>query len=320
MQQKTPKNAESLARSVAPYRPGATGWVGTARKLVTRLQSSLKPVETEQHPRGTCTRGREPWTGRHQWLRRRGGGKCARDGGTVDARSTRPHRRCGNGVLHDTRARNAISTRLNLLNSRAGGVEVGLGERDLVVRKIVYDVRRAQEGVTEHGDGVAGGPNAEDANRHTTADGGGDDELVVRHGDGDAAEAKVQRAVLVGEVAVDEGGLLARVVAGVEALVQRRGDVVGEVHERGARVEQDWDVGVGEERGLVVADAHVGQGDDELGVGALLLQDGQGGERAVELVCVDAAEEDAAGGGVEVVEPQRVGVAADGAVVLELLR
>lgn len=125
---------------------------------------------------------------------------------------------------------------------------------------------------------------------------------------------------MVGEVAVDEGGALVGVVLRAELGVEGGCDGVGEVHEGGAGVEEDGHVGAREERGLVAADAHVGQGNDELGVDARFLDDGQRAKLAGELVCVDTAEEDAAGRGIEVVQPQRVSDAADSPVVLQLLR
>lgn len=82
--------------------------------------------------------------------------------------------------------------------------------------------------------------------------------------------------MLVGEGAVDEGGALGGVVLCVEGAVEGAGDVVGEVHEGGAGVEEHGDIAVVEEGAVLPVLAHACEGDDEFGVFALLRDDGQG--------------------------------------------
>ena len=159
--------------------------------------------------------------------------------GLRDDQSCRCRRSAGNGGVCE------------LGNAGPRGVEVGVGEADLVVFQVVDHVRGAQEGVTEEVRRAAGGVDAEVAGGGAVLQGGdaavlgddGDDELVDANddgGSGGAAEGEVEGGGGGAETARD-GVAVVGVVGGPDSAENSHCVLVGEIGEAGSAIEDDGD-------------------------------------------------------------------------------
>lgn len=228
----------------------------------------------------------------------------------------------GDGIRHECGVRDAIGAGRDLLDVVGGRVEDGLGEGDLVVGKVVDDVGGAQEGVAEQGGGAAGRQDAEEADLGAgrARDAADQHELVQRHLDRRAGELEVDGRVGVLQLAVDDRVPARLAVLRADGIVDARGEVIGQVGQAGAGVEERARGGGGGVAAGGAGRTDLRQGDVEGGVVAVRLDDGHGLERAAVLAGVNAAEQDRAGARVEIVEPEAVGIAVDQSRLHEALR
>ena len=198
-----------------------------------------------------------------------------------------------------------------------------------MVLEVVHDVGAPQEGVAEHGRELPGRHDAEEARlgasvgegrreagRRRVAPLRSQHELVQLHRDDGLAEAEVDGRGAAGERARHERDAVLAVELGPDRVHDAGGQVVGQVRQAAARVEEDGFGAAGGDRDRVAAvldEAEVGEGDDELRRGRVAVRglDRQRLELADVLLRVDAAEQQRARRGVQVVQPQAVGVRVD---------
>lgn len=278
-------------------------------------QSNLQQPEREPGPeRAHDSRDHAGGGARGPHPRRRAGALEAEaaggGGGLADARR-------GHGVGDAGGAGHGLAARADLDDVARRRVEPCLGDRDLVIGEVVDDVRAAEEGVAEHVGRGARGRDAEQARRGAVAEGGAaagardevEDELVHVDRDDGLGEVELEGDVGVGLGAGDVRRALGRVVLRRDLVVDGLHHGVGEVRQAGSAVQEHGERLV---RGDgVVAHVQARQSNEELGVHAALGLDGQRRELALELIRVHAAEEDRARVGVQVVEPEAVGVGVD---------
>lgn len=234
--------------------------------------------------------------------------------------------RGGHGISDGGGAGDGIGSGADLEDVAGGGVEVRLGDGDLVVLEVVDNVGAAEEGVAQDHAAGAGGRDAEQARlgavREARALARGRDqvqhELVHLDRDDGRAEGEVERGVVVGLAARDVRRALVAVVLRRHAVVDGLHHGVGQVCQAAAAVQEHRQCLVLRDR--LAAERHAGQCDQELGVHAALGLDRQRLELALELVRVHTAKQDLAGARVEVVQPQAVGIGRDLALGLHLRR
>lgn len=220
--------------------------------------------------------------------------------------------RGGHGIGDIHRAGHSVGAGADLEDVAGGGVEVGLGDGDLVVLEVVDHVGAAQEGVAQDHAARAGRGDAEEARlgavREARPLARGRDEvqhqLVHLDRDDGGAEGEVERGVAVGHAAGDVRRALVAVVLRRHAVIDGLHHVVGEVRQAAAAVQEHRQRLVRGDR--LPVERHARHGDQELGVGAALGLDRQRLQLPRELIRVHAAKQDLARARVEVVQPQAV--------------
>ena len=179
-----------------------------------------------------------------------------------------------------------------LFNLRVGDVEFGLSERNLIVVKVVNDIRRSQESVAKEDWVIACGIDAEAAGFSSAVEGGcasvSCQKRLDKLGEGDvdgwaafSTERKDEGCLFLADFAGND--ITEGVVSGHPYALQNGiGEVIWEIGVGGARVEDGWHSNIVPGELLIPGIVHhteAGEGDGERGqaarIGIVSVQGGQ---------------------------------------------